>query len=173
MCEWLVETAIHVLLISKEVCCCISCWFFSVSNPMFQKKMRMMRRWQKMTRSSPLLQLSTYQTKRSEVNTTLHYFSYQCHKQKRSEVNTISLTLWTHYTWMKSVFMKTFENLRPVWPVVLIPKKITGPYQGPIVGLIAVKRSTCTYGSPWYITTTYNWKLIQKQSKTINNICVL
>lgn len=52
------------------------------------------------------------------------------------------------------------ENLRPVGPVVrqniLIPKKITGPNQGPILGLIAVKWSTYTYGSPWYITTTYN-----------------
>lgn len=52
------------------------------------------------------------------------------------------------------------ENLRPVGPVVrqniLIPKKFTGPNQGPILCSIAVKWSTYTYGSPWYITTTYN-----------------
>lgn len=105
---------------------------FSVSNPMFQMKMRMMRRWQKMTQSSLLLQLSTSQTKRSEVNTTLHYFSYQCHGQKkvRGQHNITNTVDSLH---MDEISLH--KNLRPVGPVVsqniLIPKKITGPNQGP------------------------------------------
>lgn len=118
------------------------------------------------------------------------YFSYQHHRQKGQRstqhytTSVISVTNkkgqrstqyhyhcglithgWNQSSW-KLEASRTSQN-------ILIPKKITGPNQGPILGSIAVKWSTYTYGSPWYITTTYNWKLIQKQSKTINNICVL